>query len=307
MLDQHVSSTRLPSASLPMSAVLDWTLLVLPGLIWGASFLFIAEALDALPPDGIGFARIAIGFLTLCFAPGARTSIERRDWIGVVLLGVLLFALPMSLFPRAQLHISSALAGMLNGVVPLVAVVVASVLARRAPSRGVVAGLVVGFAGAVLMGHSAISAGGNEARGVILVVVAYASFGIGVNLAAPLQQRNGALPIIWRALGVALVLTAPLGAPSLLHAHWSLRSLSSLLALGVLGTALTNVVMAVAAGRLGVTRASATTFLIPVVALLLGVLVRGENVATLALVGGIPCLTGAWLIRRASQREASTG
>jgi hypothetical protein len=52
--------------------VLDWALLVLPGLIWRASFLFIAESLEALAPDGVAFARLAIGFLTLSLVPGAR-------------------------------------------------------------------------------------------------------------------------------------------------------------------------------------------------------------------------------------------
>lgn len=301
MLEQQVS-TRAPSAALPVTAVLDWTLLVMPGLIWGTSFLFTAEALDALPPDGVSFARILIGFVALSFVPGARMRVARRDWIGVAMLGVMLFALPLSIFPRAQLHISSALAGMLNGAVPLVAVVLAAILARRLPSRGVVVGLIVGVTGAVMMAYPAVNAGGNEARGVLLAVLAYAAYGIGFNLAGPLQQRSGALPVVWRALAVAVALTAPLGAPTLLHAHWSIQSVLSLLALGALSTALTSVAMAVAAGRLGVTRASATTFLIPVVALLLGVLVRGEHVASLALIGGIPCLLGAWLIRRASAR-----
>jgi drug/metabolite transporter (DMT)-like permease len=53
----------------------------------------------------------------------------------------------------------------------------------------------------------------------------------------------------------------------------------------------------VATGRLGATRASATVFLIPVVALVLGVVVRGEHVAPLSVVGTAVCLAGAWLIR----------
>ena len=73
----------------------------------------------------------------------------------------------------------------------------------------------------------------------------------------------------------------------------------ALLALGALGTGLANVLLTVAAGRFGATRASATTFLIPAVALLLGVMVRGERVALLSVVGGAICLAGAWLTQRA--------
>jgi drug/metabolite transporter (DMT)-like permease len=66
------------------------------------------------------------------------------------------------------------------------------------------------------------------------------------------------------------------------------------------GTAIANVAMASAAGRFGAARASSTTFLIPVVALLLGVLIRGEHVALISIIGCLVCLTGAWLMKRAS-------
>jgi len=69
---------------------------------------------------------------------------------------------------------------------------------------------------------------------------------------------------------------------------------------GVTFLRVTHVVMATAAGRLGATRASATTFLIPVVALVLGVAIRGEQVAPIAAAGGGICLLGAWMLRRAT-------
>lgn len=65
--------------------------------------------------------------------------------------------------------------------------------------------------------------------------------------------------------------------------------------------------IALAAGRVGATKASATTFLIPPVALLLGVLVRGESVAGLSVIGGVVCLAGAWLMRRAQLEHAVRG
>lgn len=130
---------------------------------------------------------------------------------------------------------------------------------------------------------------------MLLIAAALVSYGVAINLARPLQQRNGALPVVWRALGVALILTAPFGLPALVTARWSVRSLLAVLALGLLGTAVANVVMAVAAGRFGATRASATTFLIPVVALVLGVAVRGESVPAMALGGGGLCVAGRGL------------
>jgi drug/metabolite transporter (DMT)-like permease len=87
--------------------------------------------------------------------------------------------------------------------------------------------------------------------------------------------------------------------PDLLAARWTVGPLLSLLALGALGTGVAYVLLAVAAGRFGATRASATTFLIPAVALVLGIVVRGERVALLSVIGGAVCVAGAWLMRRA--------
>jgi drug/metabolite transporter (DMT)-like permease len=293
-------ATAVPAApELPISGLLDLTLLVVPGLIWGASFLFIAEGLEALAPDGVTFVRFVIGFVALSFIPAARRPVARSDRLRVVWLGILWLAFPMAMFPHAEQHVSSALTGMLNAATPLFAVAVASLVARKLPTRAVLVGLAVGAAGTVLMAIPGLGAGAGSAAGIGMIVAALASYGVALNLARPLQQRNGALPVVWSALGVAVVLFAPIGAPALAHAHWSPAPVLSLLALGALGTGLANVVMATAAGRVGATRASATIFLIPVVAFVLGVAVRGEHVAALSLAGGAVCLAGAWLVRRA--------
>ena len=55
--------------------MLDWLLIVLPGVIWGASFLFIAEGLTAVAPDGVTFIRIVIGFRVLSLVPRTRKPI----------------------------------------------------------------------------------------------------------------------------------------------------------------------------------------------------------------------------------------
>jgi drug/metabolite transporter (DMT)-like permease len=278
------------------SAIADVALLVVPGTIWGASFLFIAEGLEAVAPNGVTFTRIAIGFLTLSLFPSARRPVARADWAGTALLGVVWLAFPLSMFPFAEQHVSSALTGMLNGATPLFAAAVASLIARRFPERGILLGLIVGFGGAVIMALPAIG-GASSAFGVGLIVLALMSYGAAVNLARPLQQRNGAVPVVWRALGVALVLTAPLGLPEVVKGEWSLRPALALLCLGAGGTAIATVLTATAAGRLGATKASATAFIIPVVALLLGVVVRGEHVTAVSLAGAGICLLGAAIIR----------
>jgi drug/metabolite transporter (DMT)-like permease len=110
--------------------------------------------------------------------------------------------------------------------------------------------------------------------------------------------------VIWRAQFVALLILLPLGARDVSHFRWSLWPVLSLLALGALGTGVAHVVMATASGRIGATKASAAAFLIPPVALLLGVALRGEQVALIAIGGGALCVAGAWIMRRANNANA---
>lgn len=282
----------------------DWLLLIIPAVIWGASYLFIAEGLNAIGPNGVTFIRIAIGFATLAVFPASRKPLERGDWKAVALLGIVWFAFPLSMFPHAEMHVSSAVTGMLGGATPLFTAIVASVLARRLPSRGIIAGLAVGLSGVVLMALPSIGEGRSSALGVLLVFAAVLSYGFALPIARPLQQKYGALPVIWRAQMVALVLTAPLGIIEIPRAQWSPTPVLALITLGALGTGAAFVMMTTAAGRLGSTRAAGAVFLTPGVALLLGVIVRGERVAALAVAGCVIAVAGAWLMQRAQAGPA---
>ena len=282
--------------------MIDSLLLIVPGLIWGASFLFIAEGLDAMAPGGVTFVRVVVGFLTLSLVPASRRPIQIPDRAKTAALGLVWMAFPLTMFPYAEQRVSSAFTGMLNGAVPLFAAAFASAFARRAPSRAVLVGLGVGFAGAIIIAAPNMTAGaqaGGQMIGVLLILAALVSYGFAYSLARPLQQRNGALPVIWRALGVAVLLTAPLGVPAVLAAHWTPRAAAALITLGMGGTGLAYVMTATAAGRMGATVASAVNFYIPVVSLALGVGLRHEHVSWISIAGAAICLAGAWLIRRA--------
>jgi drug/metabolite transporter (DMT)-like permease len=298
------NQTRAARSSIGSLAGADWFLLLVPGLIWGASFLFIDEGMRAIGPNGVTFVRILIGFVTLSLFPAARKPVPRSEWLGIAGVGILWMAFPLSMFPFAERHVSSALTGMLNAANPLFTAIVAAFIARRAPARQIVAGVAVGMFGAVLMALPTLGEGHSSVAGVGLIMAALVSYGFALNIARPLQQRNGALPVIWRAQIVALILTAPLGLPDVFAAHWSPGPVAALLALGALGTAVAHVVMTLAAGRFGATRASGTTFLIPAVALILGVAVRGERVAWLSIAGSVVCVSGAWVMRRAQISQA---
>jgi drug/metabolite transporter (DMT)-like permease len=234
----------------------------------------------------------------LSLVPAVRRPILKADRSRTAVLGLIWLAFPLSMFPYAEQHVSSALAGMLNGAVPLF--VAAGPAVWRAAAAGRLVGLAVGFLGTILIALPGLTASGSadgQAIGVLLILAALVSYGFAYSLSGPLQQRNGALPVIWRALGVAVVLTAPLGVPAVLAGRWSFWPVASLVALGAGGTGVAYVLTAVAAGRLGDRRVG-EQLPHPVVALALGVGLRHEQVSRIPT--PLPSASsGAWLIRRA--------
>ena len=281
--------------------VREWGPIIGPGVIWGSSYLFIAEGLTAMRPAGITFVRTTIGFVVLSFIRGSRGPVRHEDRGRIALLGLIWLALPMSMFPFAEQHVSSALTGLLNAATPLFVAVVAATQIRTMPSRRVLDALGVGLLGALMIAAPSLNEGQSAAWGVGLILFALCCYGFAINLARPLQQRNGAVPLMWRAVGVAAVLTAPTGIPAVLDAQWNTRAVLSMLALGGLGTGVANIMVATAAGRTSATRASAMGFLIPAVSLTLGVVVRHEHVEALAVAGGAVCVAGAFLLATASR------
>ena len=91
--------------------------------------------------------RVTLGFLTLIVVPATRVPLDRADYPRVVLLGLIWMVVPSLLFPIAQQHIDSALAGMLNAAVPIFSTLVAMVLLRSLPRFRQAAGVALGFAG----------------------------------------------------------------------------------------------------------------------------------------------------------------
>ena len=140
--------------------------------------------------------RLLIGCTTLSLFPGSWRSLPRSEWLSIVAVGFFWMALPLTLFPHAEQHVTSAITGMLNGTVPLFTAVIATIVARRLPPTGVIVGLAVGTLGALLMALPTVREGRSSLTGVLLILGAVASYGIAYNVLAPLQQRNGSLPAL---------------------------------------------------------------------------------------------------------------
>jgi drug/metabolite transporter (DMT)-like permease len=279
--------------------VTEWSLLTAIALMWGSSFLFIEEGLEAFRPGLITVLRLVLGVLTLVFFARARRPIERSDLPAITLLALFWMAGPFLLFPIAQQWIDSSLAGMINGGVPVFAALIASIVWKRLPTMAQIFGFVLGFAGVVAVSWPAVRNARSTALGVILVLLATASYGIAVNIAEPLQRKYGALPVLLRAQLIALVMTALPGALAIRGSSFNWLSLGAMVPLGCLGTGLAFVAMTNLVGRVGAARASLAVYFIPIVAVVLGVLLRDESVHPVSLFGTGLVIIGAVLASRA--------
>jgi drug/metabolite transporter (DMT)-like permease len=285
-------------------AGVDWLLFLVVGTIWGSSFLFMAIGLEALRPGLVTWLRILFGASALWLVPGARSArIDRADRAGLLLLSITWVAIPFTLFPLAQGSVNSAIAGMLNGAAPIFTAVVATILLRRPPGARQLVGIPLGFLGVAAIAFSVASQGSSQVLGVILILVATICYGIAFNVATPLQQRYSSLPLMARILAIGAVLTAPLGVASIPGSHFSWPALFAVAAVGVLGTGLAFVLIGRLVGRVGSTRASIVGYLIPVVALLLGVLLRDDEVGPFAIAGIALVVAGAYLTSRRETAE----
>ena len=280
----------------------DWLVLALPGLIWGSSFYLIAEGLDAFSPYLVTWTRIGFGLSVLLAVPAARSPVPAGSWPRIVVLGIVWMTLPLTLFSLAEERVTSSVTGMLNGANPIFTAVVAAIIVTSFPPARQQIGLLIGLVGIVLIALPSWSDGASSAGGVLMILAALSCYGVALNLAGPLQRRLGSLPVIVRSLSVAFVLTAPLGIIGIGDSSFAWRSTIAVAVLGALGTGLAFVLMASNAGNFGSTRASSTTYLIPAVALVLGLAFRGDSVDVIAIVGSAIALSGAYLVNTTQRR-----
>lgn len=279
----------------------EWGLVAFLALTWGASFLFIDIALDSLSPGVITWLRAALGATALSLIPAARGPVDSQSWPQIVLLGFTWIAIPFTLFPIAQQWIDSSLAGILNATMPLFAAGIAALLLRRLPGRIHLVGLLLGFVGVVLVTLPSWGEGDNAALGIVLLLLATLLYGFSVNIAVPLQQANGALPVVLRAQVVAAFATLPFALFGLGDSSFEWSGAGSVFILGVFGTGVALVVMASLVGRVGATRGGVAIYFIPLVAVILGVTLRNDSVELLTIAGMAVVLAGAYLASRKEQ------
>lgn len=277
----------------------EWGLTLVIGLIWGSAFLWIALGVDHLSPGVVAFGRVALGAAALAVFPAARRTIARPDWGRVAVVAVVGNAAPALLYAVAETELDSAVAGMITSGVPIVSLAVAGVMMRRLPGKPQAVGISLGFLGIVLMTWPSLRGAEATPVGVGLVFLATLGYGISGNLLVPLQQKYGGPAVtLWALIGSSVVL-APVGIATVADSEFTTSSVVAVIILGVVGTGIARSLAATLAGRAGAPRMSTTTYLIPVVAIVLGISFRDETVAPIAILGVAIVLFGAFIASRA--------
>ena len=284
----------------------EWTAFLLLAVAWGSSFLFIKIGLQEIGPFTLVGYRLlfgALGLLVVVFFRRPPRPVSRQVWLALGIMGVVNTALPFVLISWGQQFIDSGVASILNGTVPLWAMLIGHfALSDERMNWRRVGGILTGVLGVILLVSGELGAGTatNAVLGqaaVLLSAVAYGGSSVFARLAlrevSPIYQAFTTILVadvlVW--LGV-FVVEAPLAVPQL-PLTWI-----SVIWLGLLGSCLAYLLYFYLIQAVGPTRASMVTYLIPVLGVALGVTFLDERI-TFQLIGGSLLVgLGVWIVNR---------
>ena len=268
--------------------------------IWGASFFFIKVSLEGLSPTQVVLGRVTAGAVVLAVAVGVTGQRMRWSWPlagHLIFLAIVANALPFFLFAWGEERIASGLAGILNGTTPLLTLVLAMLLLpEESASWTRVAGLALGFAGVVLIvGPWRSGVTGDSVAGQLACLGAAACYGVSFTYTRRFVAQRGDPPLLLAAGQLAAAsLLLWIAAPAIASDPVDLtpRVLGSILALGGLGTGIAYLLFYALIRDETATTASMVTYLIPIVAVVLGVVVLDEPLTWNAFAGAAVVIIG---------------
>jgi len=272
--------------------------LVLLGALWGVAFLFIRVAAPEFGPVALMEVRMIMAAAVLLPLVLARQALPEitANWRSIALMGVLHYAVPFCLFAYAMLTLTGGFSAIINASSPLFAGIVAQILLGERLPGARVAGLVVGFAGVVVLVWDKLTFGSGP---VVLAIAAsvLAAFFYGLAAVLAKKQLAGVSPVAVSAgsmSAAALILLPaalwlwPEQAPA--PFAWSMS-----IVLGLFCTSLAFLLYFRLIANVGPTRAITVTFLIPIFAVLFGAIFLGEPLTMPMILGGLVVLAGTSL------------
>jgi drug/metabolite transporter (DMT)-like permease len=275
-----------------------WWLFAAVSVLWGIPYLFIKLAVEDLSPVMVAFARIVVAFALLlpyAWHKGALRGLGAH-WKPLAIYSVVEICLPWPLIGFGEQRVSSGLAAILIAAVPLVVALMALRIDHEERAEGSrLAGLVLGFAGVVVLLGLDVAGRPGELLGGLAILLATVGYAAGPMIIKhrfadldPLGPVTASMGISAVVLLPAAVLTAPAAAPSA-------QTLISVVVLGVACSALGFLLFFALIAAVGPGRATVITFVNPVVAVALGVALLGEGLGPSAVAGLLLILAGSWL------------
>ena len=280
--------------------------LIFLSLIWGTSLILIKKSLAAFSPAQVSCLRMTIS--AVAFLPVLAFRHRHMDWSKLpflLIVGLTGSGIPAFLFSTAQLHISSAMAGILNSLTPLFTFLLGVMFFKVAFGLYRLLGVLLGLLGAILLialANSSALSSGNAIYG-LLIVLSSVCYAISTNVIGRYLQNMNALLISSASFGlVAIPLSIYLFAGTDFLARmesvpqaWS--SLGYVFILSMLGTVAATIVFFRLVQQTSPVFGSTVAYLMPLVALSWG-LVDGERIGWPHVIGMAFILSGVYLSRR---------
>ena len=278
-----------------------WLLILTLGVLWGGSFLMNAILLRELGPLTVSLGRVGVGAVG-CWAwvwvSGRAVRLPPRTIGGLFLLGIVFFAIPFALYPVAQQHLPSGVAGIVNAMTPVLVVIVSHLWPggeRATPARAL--GVATGFGGIALLSLPYLGAGQVPALWAILTaLLAPVCYGVATNLARRFRSLDPSLLAAWSLSGATLFILplalASEGMPRIERA----QTWGALLIIGLLLTSVGFTLFYWLLARAGATATSSVTFVAPVSAVALGAHILGEPILWEHLAGMAVIFAGLLMI-----------
>jgi drug/metabolite transporter (DMT)-like permease len=284
------------------------------GIIWGCSFIFIKLGLEFLTPFGVAFGRCALGSLTLlAFARirGIKLPTDRKVWLHLWVVALLLNVVPGILFALAETEVTSILAGILNAVTPLMTLIAILIVSRedRAKSFQVI-GLLVGFIGVLTVLGAWNGLGNNPLWAVSVLLLAVACYGFSFPYTRKFVMPYKIQPeaIVATQLTIAAVTLLPFYLyDGIAKDQYRIGPLLGMLGLGVFGSGFAYLWNFKVLEIAGPAIASSVTYITPLVAVVVGVIFLGESITWYEPVGAAIVLLGAAIAQERISLKRFTG
>jgi len=284
-----------------------WFLLAVLSLTWGSSFILIKQSIAAFDPMQVGALRLTVAGLVLAFF-GIRNfkRIPKKLMVWVVIGGCMGNFIPMFLFPLAQQKVSSSMAGILDSLVPIFILIFGFLFFGIKSRWTQILGALIGFGGAAILVSDDGNGGSSDVFHSLLIVLATVFYGLnGLIISKYLSgiqsfRLSSVVFTIW--LGPSLVILGFTGFfDNFTGAAAQWKGLGFVAILGLVGTAIAMILFYKLIQMTSAIFASVVTYLMPVIAVLWGIL-DGEKLTWVHGLGGLLILSGVYLIQMKSPK-----